>query len=459
MKWFQNKNIKSLCLAGLCLALLLPLLLTGCDITTEQPVYDTRLNFLSSSGVSIYRIVHPEENCPNAVMEAAEELQAVMQEVLGVEVAMTGDRGAANAPDQFQPYEILVGETARTATQEILPELDGEEFIVRVMGHKIVIVGASNRATYAGVRYFIENVISAGTVEDERPVVKIATDYAYEGKYVSPKEEAVAGNTTLPVAPYRPVVLYTVAQPEKMCDRVTLATLQGLSTLYGSEQVFVLSEGNEEGQLSALVAQGATVMNHNDAEQPWTLGRLLNYYSDHLSGYILCADDVTSESAEIAINLAHYLGAVVVTSQNEEVAQAAGLSCVLDVTDKDDAWLRTTPYFAKMSKVLAVEPHMEEDVALVDYVVMAGCYYHDYRDGDEYMHIQSFKFLNEGAYLLRLPDDDVHHIITFESIGVVELTLHKAYWKNISVMMSADAKKVEKLLIEDSLTMSSETET
>ena len=74
------------------------------------------------------------------------------------------------------------------------------------------------------------------------------------------------------------------------------------------------------------------------------------------------------------------------------------------------------------------------------------------------MHIQSFKFLNEGAYLLRLPDDDVHHTITFESIGVVELILHKPYWNNIAVMMSADAKKVEQLLMEDSLTMPSETE-
>jgi hypothetical protein len=425
--------------------MLISMMLVGCETAAEPPVYDTRLNFLTNNGVSIYRVVYPTENCPDTVRSAAEELQAVMQEVLGVDVAITDDKGTANATDQFQPYEILIGRTARAATQKVLPELDGEEFIVRVDGHKIVIVGATNRATYAGVRHFIENVIRQGTVEDGKPVVKIETDYEYLGKYTSPKQPSVAGNTTLPVAPYRPAVLYTVDQPDKKADQITLATLQGLSTLYSSEQVFILRKGNE-AQLTSLVEQGAIAINHNDAEQTWTLGRLLNYYSNRLSGYILCSMDTTSESTEVAINLAHYLNAVVVTPENEEVAQAAGLSLVLDVTDKDDAWLRTTPYFGRMSKMLAVEPDIEQSIAFVDYVVMSGCYYHDYRDGDEYMHVQSFKHLDKGAYLLSLPTDDIHQTLTFDAIGVVVLTPGEALWTNLSVLMSADASGIEQQL-------------
>jgi hypothetical protein len=445
MKLFQNRKIKGICLIGLRFIMLIPMMLTGCETTTEPPVYDTRLNFLTNSGMSIYRVVYPMEDCPNTVRSAAEELQAVMQEVLGVDVAITDDKGTVNATDQFQPYEILIGKTARAATQKVLPELDGEEFVVRVDGHKIVIAGASNRATYAGVRHFIENVVRQGTVEDGKPVVKIATDYEYQGKYTSPKQPAVAGNTTLPVAPYRPVVLYTVAQPTQVADQLALATLQGLSMTYSSEQVFIVHEGTE-AQLSALVEQGAIAIGHNDAEQTWTLGRLLNYYSNRLSGYILCSMDTTSESAEVAINLAHYLNAVVVTPENEEVAQAAGLSLVADVTDKDDAWLRATPYFEKMSKTLAVEPDIAQSVAFVDYVVMSGCYYHDYREGDEYMHVQSFKHLDTGAYLLTLPGDDEHHTITFEAIGLVVLTPDQTLWANLSLLMAADPVKVEEAL-------------
>jgi hypothetical protein len=196
----------------------------------------------------------------------------------------------------------------------------------------------------------------------------------------------------------------------------------------------------------ALVEQGAIAIGHNDAEQTWTLGRLLNYYSNRLSGYILCSMDTTSESAEVAINLAHYLNAVVVTPENEEVAQAAGLSLVADVTDKDDAWLRATPYFEKMSKTLAVEPDIAQSVAFVDYVVMSGCYYHDYREGDEYMHVQSFKHLDTGAYLLTLPGDDEHHTITFEAIGLVVLTPDQTLWANLSLLMAADPVKVEEAL-------------
>lgn len=445
MKLFENKNIKALCLILLCMAMLMPMMLTGCETPGEPPVYDTRLNFLTTNGVSVYRVVYPMTDCPQTVLSAAEELQAAMQEVLGVDVDLTDDKGTANAVDQFQPYEILVGQTARTATQTVLPEIGGEEFVIRVDGHKIVIVGASNRATYAGVCYFIENIIRGGEVEDDKPVVKIATDYDYRGKYVSPAVPAVAGNSKLPTAPYRPTVLYTVDQPEGVANQITLATLQGLSTLYSSEQIFVVREDNE-ALLASLVEGGAVITDHNDAEQTWTLGRLLCYYSNRLGGYILCSMDTASESMEVAVSLAHYLNAVVVTPENEEVAQAAGLLRVADVTDKDHAWLRTTPYFEKMSKTLAIEPDMAQGVAFVDYAVMSGCYYYDYRDHDEYMHVQSFKHLDAGAYLLMLPNDDVHENVTFEAIGIVTLAPEKTLWHNLSVLMSAEAAKIEELL-------------
>jgi len=447
----RNINIngqtrRSLLVTLLCVLMLALPLLSACETSTEPPVYDSRLNFLTTSGVSIFRIVYPQEETSDVVLTAAQELQAAMQEVLGVEVAMTDDKGAANATDQFQPYEILIGQTARSATQKVLPELTGEDYVVCVDGHKIVIVGATNRATYAGVRHFIQSVIRKGEMEDGKPVVKIETDYEYKGTYESPKQPAAAGDIKLPVAPYRPVVLYTVHEPESLGDQVTLATLQGLSTLYASEQVFVLRDGNES-VLTSLMEQGVAVTYRNDAGDVWSLSTLMAYYANRVSGYILCSSEVGGESMEVAINLSHYLNALVVTPDNEEVAKEAGLTLLLDVTDKDDAWLRTTPYFAKLVASVAIEPDIEQSVAFVDYVVMAGCYYHDYHSGDEYMHVQAFKHLSQGAYLLTLPTDDVHHTISFESIGVNVLTPDAIYYQNLSILMAANAKQMEKELI------------
>ena len=119
----------------LCVCMLALPLLVGCDTSAEPPTYDSRLNFVASSGASIFRIVYPQEEASDVVLTAAQELQAAMQEVLGIEVALTDDKGTVNATDQFQPYEILVGQTARAATQKVLPELTGEDYVVRLDGH------------------------------------------------------------------------------------------------------------------------------------------------------------------------------------------------------------------------------------------------------------------------------------------------------------------------------------
>lgn len=420
----------------------------GCQTPSAPPVYDTRLNFLSDNGMSIYRIVYPKDDCPDTVLNAAQELQDIMSQTLGVDVAITDDRGTANATDQLQPYEILIGRTARAASQKILPELDGEEYVIRVDGHKIVIVGATNRATYAGVRYFIDHVILQEQPTDtpDRVQIKIEANYEYWGQYVSPKVPVEDIQTTLPVAPYRASDLYTVAFPDDANDQLTLVTLQGLAAKMGSEQIYIMYDGCD-AQLASLIEKGdITVTDCNDGGQAWTLGRLLNYYCDRLNGYILCSNDMTSESVEVAINLAHQLNAVVITLDNEEIAQAAGLSLIMDVTDKDDAWLRASEYFGRLNHSVAIEPDMLVGPTLADYAVMTGCYYRDYCQGDEYMHVQQFRHLEKGGYLLTAPTDDVHHTVSFEAIGVNVLKLDTAYLHNFSVMMGKLPAEMEALL-------------
>ncbi len=436
--------------AVLCLLMLLSCALLGaCTGPVAPPVYDNRLNFLSNKGVSIYRIVQPMEGCTAQVSEAALRLQDAMQYMLGTEVKLTDDRGTANAADQLQPYEILIGETARTESQAVLGELRRDEYIIRVVGHKIVIVGESNRATAKAVDDFIANVLgySQGVPapEDALSAVRIEKEYNKKGKYECLKVPSEAGTMTLPVAPYQATLLNVVARPEAACDRLTLATLQGLCTQYGSEQIFVTDEA-QEPTLQALMDAGVTAMRHNDDGVAWSLSELLDYYGEQVYGYILCSSDLAGESAQVAVNLAHQLNAVVVTSENETVAIAAGLSMVLDVRDKNDAWLRASEYFPLLDRKLAIEPDAARDLSLVDYVVMTGCYYYDYRGVDEYTHVQVFKHLGRGGYLLSVSCEDVHHHVFFDAIGVTAIAFPEGYLSNLSVLTTRIPQQIQDAL-------------
>ena len=434
----------------LCLLMLLSCaLLSACTGPIEPPVYDNRLNFLSNKGVSIYRIVCPMEGCTAQVSEAASRLQEAMQYMLGTEVILTDDRGTANAADQLQPYEILIGETARTESQAVLPELRRDEYVIRVVGHKIVIVGQSNRATAEAVDDFIANVLGysqgVDAPEDALSQMKIEKNYDKKGKYECLQVPNEGGDMTLPAAPYRATLLNVVTAPENAHDRLTLATLQGLSTQYGSEQIFILNEG-QDAILQDITAGGVTLMPHNDDGILWSLETLLAYYSEHVYGYILCSSDLSSESAQVAVNLAHQLNAVVVASENELTAMSAGLSMILDVRDKDDAWLRSSEYFALLDHKVSIEPDADCELALADYVVMTGCYYYDYRGIDEYTHVQTFKHMERGGYLLSVAHDDKHHHVLFDAIGVTAIAFPDAHEVNLSVLSAFIPQQIQDAL-------------
>lgn len=432
----------------LCVALVLSCvaLFVGCETNVETPEFDTRLNFVTNSGLSIYRIVYPKDNCPGTVLAVAQELQTVMTEVLGVDVALTDDHGSANADDSLQPYEILIGSTARSESQNALSGLGADEYVVRVMGHKIVIAGSSNRATLAGVRHFITEVLGytdgAPTVTGAE--VKIDAHYAVSGWYEVSHVVNAVQDTTLPNAPFSAQTLYVIHMPKNESDRLTATTLQGLIAMQGSEQIYLKTDDSLE-QLSALAKSGVALYERTDGEQLWSTGRLLNYFASRLNGYILCSSEEGSESQGVAISLAHYLGAVVVTEKNESIAQAAGLSCVLDVSDKNDAWLRTSSYFPLMRKTLAAEPGVDSEPALIDYVVMTGCYYYNYTGVDDYMHLQQFKYLDEGAYLLTAKAPNAK-MLSFDAIGVRLFEMPNQYLYNLSVVSGRMPRELDEAL-------------
>lgn len=196
------------------------------------------------------------------------------------------------------------------------------------------------------------------------------------------------------VAPNQATTLL-VAKSASGADGVTLGTLQGLAAK-NSDTHILLRAGAWSLYLPYMQNAGAEVLEKDENGKNWTLSSLLSYYAPELSGYILSSP----ESLNVAISLAGLLNAVVVQPENEQTALNAGLYMIMDARDKDDMWLRSSEYFAQLSRAVAVEQPASMAPKLVDYAVMAGAYFNFYDGSNANEHADMFEFLDDGAVLL-----------------------------------------------------------
>ena len=185
-----------------------------------------------------------------------------------------------------------------------------------------------------------------------------------------------------------PDVLLAVDVPSDG-SAVLLASMQGLlAGRDGGNLVFRCS-----GLDLWLAQTGVTLTDAQPDGTPWNLDALLRVFSDAFSGYILCGDDA---SAAVAVSLAHQLNAVVVPEPFEAQVKAAGLTMLLDVRGKDDAWLRASDLFQNLSRAVAVEQPVSFAPRLVDYAVAANAYF-GFFDGSRRDHTKKYAYLDDNA--------------------------------------------------------------
>ena len=405
----------------LALCMVLPMIACGED---DEPLENADLRFVSSHGYSVYTVVYSETEATDEVVAAATELRDIMEAVLGCQVAISDDHVSQGMD---YAYEILVGETNRTASTEALASLGADEYTVRVRGHKILLLGIDNRATLDAVDYFARTIFGCTDVASAVPNALVSIDPELDYRATRELElvpNAFLDRATLPLSPYLPTIVHVVEPPAAAADAMTLAVLQGLAAASGGEQILVRSK-NHLLYLDALSAAapegyGATVYETDPSGEPWTLALLLEYYAPRLSGYILCDRNLADPSLNVAVSLAHQLNAVVVTEDNEAVAKTLGLPCVMDARGTDDAWLRASKYFGQLTTKVAVEQSPASIPALIDYAVMSGCYYTHYNGADGYMHAQTFTFLDKGTVVLG-GNDALDEFTAVSSLSTVNL--------------------------------------
>lgn len=109
---------------------------------------------LLSNGVSEYTIVYPQGSSDESLI--GEYLQSAIRKAFGKRPKMNSDsKGAVEC-------EILIGSTARKESRTAKSKLleSENDFVVRIDGSKVVILGTDIGSTLWGAEYFITNILS-----------------------------------------------------------------------------------------------------------------------------------------------------------------------------------------------------------------------------------------------------------------------------------------------------------
>ena len=139
---------------------------------------------LVSEGVSNYVIVRPTE-CQVFITDAMSELRATVKDKFGVTITPKDDwvKGLAKGEAyDSEELEILIGDTNRRESQEVLASLQPGEYAIRVVGDKLVLIGTTDYLTALAVEAFTSYVKASDNanelfVEEEYSLLKSQDDF------------------------------------------------------------------------------------------------------------------------------------------------------------------------------------------------------------------------------------------------------------------------------------------
>lgn len=107
-------------------------------------------------GKTEFVVVYPEEGEPKE-LEAAQKVITAFETYAGVKLKLRDDFTSHSITEK--PYEILVGHTAREASQAIYPTLAHGQYTIRMEGTKLVILGSDPNTTWNAVSYFERQIL------------------------------------------------------------------------------------------------------------------------------------------------------------------------------------------------------------------------------------------------------------------------------------------------------------
>lgn len=139
-------------------------MLASCTKEQGDSVPTEKMLTIIENGASNYKIVRAEKANNNTV-NLATKLQTAILDTLGCDMALESDFVKAGEQPDNEAFEILVGQTNRSQSQEVTEALAPNSWAVEQKGNKIIIFANNDGLLDVAVDWFISNYISnAGTV-------------------------------------------------------------------------------------------------------------------------------------------------------------------------------------------------------------------------------------------------------------------------------------------------------
>ncbi len=231
----KENDMKKKLLSLLLLAVtLLPAAVSfGCRKTETPSVPKEEMLLIAENGVTDYTVIRPDFAEPNDPgIKGMTGLVASLRE-LGYTVPMVTDwTGEGGTP--IGDREILVGKTNRPETAEVLSSLSGNQFAVRVIGEKIVIVGANPLGTKRAAEWFTANYITGKTR------IEVPKDLNYSEEY----------------GMYYRIAAPSASGRDKFDQTTLIANLQGIVNRDSKSRVYIVGDARSDAWLKTLSEEG-----------------------------------------------------------------------------------------------------------------------------------------------------------------------------------------------------------
>ncbi|MBQ9080428.1 MAG: endonuclease/exonuclease/phosphatase family protein [Clostridia bacterium] len=153
-------------------------------IADDSVASDTTTAAAVDVDVSKYSVIRPED-CEKILTDASVDLRGQLSDACGTQLKIETDWVKPGETVDNESYEILVGATNRDASTQVLQDLGYGDYVIDVVGNKIVICGGSDASTVSAVEYFRANCVVDGKVvireRIEHKKVYLATDITVGG--------------------------------------------------------------------------------------------------------------------------------------------------------------------------------------------------------------------------------------------------------------------------------------